>query len=691
MNLTLDERLLSGMMRRSGWFSGLFLLLTVLIALVIKPGFDSTLEGWVDTRSQDYQAYQHLLDTYGSDQTLMVMFERRYLPTEKLPDYLAFIDHLTGLPEVMAVYDPVQRFLGVSDLEAAYDEELISQLKQSLAVNSNGLAATLVSPDAEYLGLLLLLDPLKPETHAAIVEQVQPFFTQREIPYHLGGTVYFAQALNQGLSLDLAKVISLLMGIAFLMLWQQLGNLKLVAALFVTMSFVLIWTLAVAVCLEIHLNLLSMMIFPLVFCVSLTSAIHLFCQNKNQVWSGVEAYRHIKAPALIAMLTTALGCVSFIFAPQPVVAKMGWLLPIAVIFSFVATLWVTPVLFACFDSSLKIKSPSRPAKPHGRWAWGVSLVLLVLAGVSASVMSQLKTNPDAFYFFKADSEFVESYQQIEQNLTGLVALELLIQSEDDDDLLSVRHQQQVLQLQRNLSQVSGLMNRVSVFDWIEKLSLAVLPEDIRQSLISEDHSEARVTLRFRNSDGFDYHQTRQELQAVFDQSEHTGLKLTVTGLVPLILTAQDELLTIQAKVFFISLLLLSLLMALIFRHIRVVIAALAANLIPLLLTVGVMVALDMAVNSFNIFVAAVMLGVIVDDTIHILYAWRQSENIDQALAQVGSALWITSVTVTLAFLSLAVSSFVPVIQFGVLAAVAVSSAYVCDVYLLPCLMRRASI
>ncbi|MEQ8663599.1 MAG: hypothetical protein RLW62_22505, partial [Gammaproteobacteria bacterium] len=155
-----------------------------------------------------------------------------------------------------------------------------------------------------------------------------------------------------------------------------------------------------------------------------------------------------------------------------------------------------------------------------------------------------------------------------------------------------------------------------------------------------------------------------------------------------ILEAQDRLLVIQSHMLPLVLAIISLILLLALRSVRVLLPALLANLLPLLLTAGCMAWFAVPINSINLFVGSVMLGIVVDDTVHLLHAWRTSGSIDMALAEVGQALWITSITVGLAFSTLAVSELVPIRQFGLLSMVAVGSAWLCDTCLLPTLLMQ---
>jgi hypothetical protein len=162
--------------------------------------------------------------------------------------------------------------------------------------------------------------------------------------------------------------------------------------------------------------------------------------------------------------------------------------------------------------------------------------------------------------------------------------------------------------------------------------------------------------------------------------------MQLTGTIPLILEAQDRLLVIQSRMLLVVMGVICAVLFVALRDPRLFAPALAANFIPLAITAGCMAWLAIPVNSINLFVGSVMLGIVVDDTVHLLHARRRRASMDAALDDVGQALWITSLTVGLAFATLAASELVPIRQFGLLSAIAVTVAWLCDVCLLPTLV-----
>jgi len=112
---------------------------------------------------------------------------------------------------------------------------------------------------------------------------------------------------------------------------------------------------------------------------------------------------------------------------------------------------------------------------------------------------------------------------------------------------------------------------------------------------------------------------------VWDSLDVSGLSLSLTGLVPLILLAQEEVLVSQFWTFLLILAVITICFYLCFRSCKLTVLSVIANLIPLIIAAGFMGLFGFSINAINIFVAAVIIGVIVDDTIHLLFCYVDSE------------------------------------------------------------------
>jgi predicted RND superfamily exporter protein len=130
------------------------------------------------------------------------------------------------------------------------------------------------------------------------------------------------------------------------------------------------------------------------------------------------------------------------------------------------------------------------------------------------------------------------------------------------------------------------------------------------------------------------------------------------------------------------------------RSLRVGVLAGIANLLPLLLILGLMGWLGIPVDIASVMIASVALGIVVDDTIHFLYHFRRHRrtsgtglrSIRRTYAVVGSPLVTTSIVFIGGFLILTPSTFQPTSNFGLLSAITIAAAFVADLLLLPALL-----
>jgi len=675
----------------------IMLMMTGLLSLQLpRLHLDSSFEGWVHSEGDLHQTYSRFTQRFGPDDQLLLVFKTHdlmvsdsdpaeadeALPESHLDRYLDFVTNLNKLPAVTGVIDPVGIYLDNADLDDGLalvlkDEAATARMRKKLSQSLPGDWGPLAAKNLQTLGLLIALDPTQRQGYPAIVQQIREAFGVVGIPYQMAGVPYFSATLAEVMNRDLTLVVSLLVTVALAVLFYFLRAPWLVLSIVTGIGISLVSVLGLGLLIGIQITLLTLVLFPLLFCVGLTTAIHFFSRRQNGGWTPDYAYAQVLRPATIAMITTAAGTGAFLFAPQPAIFEMGILLPLGIILTFVSVMLFSPALFRWLSGGWRLP-PIMQAKKSllGVKARRViSFTLAAAALASALLVSNIRVNPDAIFFFQQESELVQSYQQIEEQLVGLMTVELMIGTAPGDSVLDADHRATIDAFLNAIDGMPSLTSKVSGFDLQTP------------AFLTKERQAMRVSLHYRNLASQGFSTIEQELRRHWKgtNGDNSGLQLDITGQLPLILMGQDRLLRSQAKVFLWIFLLISLLLFALLRSGQILLLALLANFIPLLITAGAMVLLSIPINSINLFVASVLLGVIVDDTIHLLHAYRKSGEMAVALRQVRPALWITSVTVTLAFAALWVSQIVPVVQFGLLSVIAVVSAYLCDTCLLPLL------
>lgn len=662
--------------------------LAALLAHPLVVGHDYA--DWIDHDSPHYRAYAALEHDFGDADTVMAAFDIATLDDDaRRAAYFALVAHLRTLPGVADVVDPVARFLG-ADRAHAPDDVDRAILADALSARDNDYRHLLVSRDARTMALLVLLDPDRRAAHTGAVRALVDGLAAAGIPAAYAGTAYFSSVLAAAIGSDLARVITLLLGVALLVLVVFLREARFVAAILAGIALASGAALAIAAACGLTLNLLTLLLMPLVLGVVLTTTVHLFTRRVDGAWHYDDAIARVLAPATSAALTTALGCLSFHFAPQALIARMGLVMPLAVLVAFAVALVFVPALLAWLAPHASLPPPRfrRLAVPRGARAI-VALALIAAALAAAAGLPRLTTNPDALFFFAADSRVMRDYRDIEQRLAGLLSVDLVIR---DPSGGTVREGANAAAIERFAAALADLPELTTVLaghdlDWMELLGIERVP-GLGGALYTTDGSGARLVLRLRNVDARPWSTIAADIEGRWAATPHGQLELEVTGLVPLILEAQDRLLHVQGRMLPLVLGVICLVMLALYRRPRVLAAAVAANFLPLVVTAGTMAWCGIALNSINLFVGSVMLGIVVDDTIHLLHAWQQHGRVEPALAEVGDALWVTSVTVALAFAALAASSLVPVREFGLLSVLAVATAWLADTCLLPVMLQR---
>jgi predicted RND superfamily exporter protein len=173
-------------------------------------------------------------------------------------------------------------------------------------------------------------------------------------------------------------------------------------------------------------------------------------------------------------------------------------------------------------------------------------------------------------------------------------------------------------------------------------------------------------------------------------------ELTINGFSVVFSQLNDFILQTQFKSFFAAFLVGFLCLLFFVRNLKTTILVLIPNILPLAILALVMSLLNIPLDVSTAMITPIMLGIAMDDTIHLVYKYRPSETIkgspaqrmDGAMTYTGSALFSTTIALVAGFLIIS-SSAVPSVQdFGLLCAVTVAVALFTDIFYLPALLKK---
>lgn len=215
-----------------------------------------------------------------------------------------------------------------------------------------------------------------------------------------------------------------------------------------------------------------------------------------------------------------------------------------------------------------------------------------------------------------------------------------------------------------------------------------------EEYVSSDYRHANLELRLRLAPTRQTADLVDRLDAFMAERPLEATTQTLTGIGALWLILMDYIMSSQIQGFSIAFSVITLMMIAIFRSFRIGLISMVPNLAPVLLAMGAMGWLDLSLDYNKVAVAAIALGISVDDTIHLMTRFRHEFGIHrnyeralrEAMSDVGRALVITSIALVLGFLVVVFSELRAEAYRGVLLSAAIVTALIADFLFMPSLV-----
>ncbi|QKF59014.1 efflux RND transporter permease subunit [Aliarcobacter lanthieri] len=453
-------------------------------------------------------------------------------------------------------------------------------------------------------------------------------------------------------------------------------------------------------------------------------------------------------PCFLAIITTVVGFGSLVLSNIEPVINLGLMMSLGIIISLIISFILFPIILILigkkdeFDKSDRkfsfINKCSKIVENNGKTIIVVSVITVIFSVFGAS---KLFVENSFINYFKKSTEIYQGMIVIDENLGGTTPLDVIIKFKDDEikqitvtkenddfddfenEFVLSKDDKQYWFSQDKMQTIMAIHDYLETIPEIGKVqSLATLlkigktlnhnqdldgitlaliynqlPEEYKQLILSPyvniDANEARITMRVIDSNP---NLRRDDLLKKIDhdlQEIITNKDTTyrLSNLMVLYNNMLQSLFESQASTFGASLLVLSIMFFLIFRSSKVVFIAIVSNLIPISLVFGIMGWLGIPLDIMTITIAAIALGIAVDDTIHFIHRFEVEYKFDhnymnaikRAHEGIGHAMYYTTIVIVIGFSILMLSNLIPTIYFGLLTGVVMISVLIADLLLLP--------
>jgi len=498
--------------------------------------------------------------------------------------------------------------------------------------------------------------------------------TSLEMPYvqsiGIMSPAHLEDAIEEHIGKDIVLVVSFILGFFILFISIVFRDWRV----FLYCGFVIIAPVGVALwlfgLLGIDINLIALMVFPIVLILSLSDALHLLSgyisqQGEDKVERMTGVVNRYIVPSFYSSATTAVAFLSFYFFNESTyIQEFGLITALALMIEFLLAFAFGPHLLVWLNPSrlyeAKIHSVANFFGQNKKW---ISYTLMGISIISLFFISELSVRSDTEAFFPKNSRISESHNELRENFYSSITLNVMIENLNNSN---DKEYDEFLQTCTEVLRASPEVRYVvSPSDRITLLSRFGLPIDLFQLLgkrnLYQIHEQgvSRIELGFKDAKdvvAFSKNRINEILPA-----PPVGIK--VSQISPLLLMEEvnhsisisliKSLATAGAFIFLMILIMT--------RSIAASLLGLVPNLIPLGFMVLMFYLLKLDINMVSAISAVICLGLLDDDTVHILYRRiRLKEDMEELSFSVLSSGLILSIC----FGFFIFTSFEPIRTFG---------------------------
>jgi len=515
-------------------------------------------------------------------------------------------------------------------------------------------------------------------------------------------------------------------------------------ATFISMLVVIIgvmWAFGILGLLKYEITILTALIPPLIIVIGIPNCIFLINKYQqevkkhgNQALSLQRVISKIGNATLMTNVTTASGFATFIILDSDLLKEFGVVASINILSIFILSLLIIPILY----SFMPLPKNKHLKHLNKKWIdmfvnWmerivrnnriAIYITFLIVLILSIIGIYQIEITGSRIEDLPKSSNFVKDVRFFEEEFDGIMPVEVVVDTKQKNGILKPSTLRRMDQLAQEINDIPELSKSVSVVNLVKYSKQAFyngipkyyqLPTsqentfimdvakksadngNLLQSFVDTTGQTARMTTFIRDVKTDRMEEIEQDLiksiSKIFPSERYN---VFITGKALLFLKGTKYLVKNLLLSLTLAIILISLFMAYLFRSFRMILISLVPNLLPLLITAGLMGYLGVPIKPSTILVFSIAFGISVDDTIHFLAKYRQelitnkwqiNKSVYGALRETGVSMFYTSIVLFFGFSVFTISSFGGTKALGGLVSATLLFAMLSNLILLPSLL-----
>ncbi len=593
----------------------------------------------------------------------------------------------------------------------------------------------LLSEDLQTTALLLQVRPGLGEAQSdSLIEIIKSHCEALELEeYHLGGQRYTEASYIRMLETENIQLIPLFMiMVVLVLLFLYRSFISIIVPTFsVLLGLILLYGYAAAIGRSFNL---STLMYPTVMAVvGMSDLIHLYTKYQTELEEGhdrktaiLRSLVELRVTLFLTSLTTIIGFLAIARSSIAHLQTYGADAAVGVAMAYIIAITFTPVMLSYLPASRSAKS-SINWQGVSNWVYQQTRqnprILLLLSALvlllSCWGIGQIDRNNYILGSINDDAPLKQDYLFFEEELSGVRAFEMSVSTQGDytfDDLAVLQELEKLESYLDTIEVIGPIFSPLTFYKTaqsIEKgkgLSGYQLPKDDRGlrrlakwesridfPYISQDRKRGRMSAKMRDigRENVEALQLQIDEWIVINISSDI-LQFRPTGASLLMDKTNQHLVRQMLESLLLAFVVVSIIVAWVFRSWMMVLISLIPNVLPLLFTAGVMGLFGVELNGSTAIIFTIAFVIAVDDTIHFLMKFQQERKKDKpfeaalktTLEQTGKAIIITSLVLMSGYAILLFSDFREAWYHGVLICFTMLGALVADLFLIPILLRK---
>lgn len=613
---------------------------------------------------------------------------------------------------------------------------------KSVALSEPFLNGQLINPSASIAGVNVTFQlPQKSlDEIPLLVEQARELVVEIENKYqvkiHLAGMIMLSNSFFEAATLDMTTLVPAMYLIILFVALLLLRSFTATLGTLVVIMFSIMSGMGAAGYMGIQLTPPALASMTIIMTLSVADSVHILSTIISSMRSGMDKLTAIKnsvrvntSPVILTSVTTAIGFLSMNFSESPPFHDLGNITAVGVMAAMLLSLTLLPAMMLVLPLRIKKVETKSNSRMEGLGHWVIRKqkpILIVSTLISVLLLSFIPKNVlnDNFVdYFDESMEFRQASEIIDENFTGVYQIQYSLDSGEANGVSDPQFLQKVSNFTDWLREQAEVRHVNTITDTFKRLNMNLHGDDKAYYRLPKDaQSAAQYLLLYELSLPYGLDLNNQlnvsksstqvivtvsnmpsgDLVDIAERGTHwlkSNADIDAIGVGPAVMFSHISERNMQSMIVgtLLAVLIISVLIGLALRSAKLGFVSLIPNLLPAGLAFGLWGLFVGEVNLAVAMVTGMVLGIVVDDTIHFLSKYQRARNeknlspeaaIRYAFSTVGTAIVVTSFVLIAGFSVLAQSSFGMNSNMAILTAIAIAIAMVADFLLLPVLLLK---